>query len=410
MTQADGDLLALGFVFLLGVVASRLADRFKVPDVVLYLLAGVIAGPQGLGFFVAPAGSIASQLILTFGASLILYEGGRSLDLGVVRRVWLGLTLLATVGVLVSALVAGLLTAWIAGLALPVALLAAAVLAPTDPATVIPVMRQAGVRPRLAQTAQAESALNDATGAILALGLVVDVTGGHFSWAAAGGHLLVSALGGIGSGLLVGLTASALVSGGRRGLRIFGRYEHGTIMSLVVVLASYAVATALGSSGFMAVFTAGAVNGNKHLFHLAVPHEHEVRHGEYLSLSAMLMRMMIFVLLGSQVDFHELAAHALPAGLLVVALMLLARPASVLVSLLPDRIGRWRWNEMLFLFWVRETGVIPAALAGLLAAQRLPEAPLISSAVFLAILATLLVQATTTRLVAGRLGVLDAPE
>jgi cell volume regulation protein A len=410
VTAADRDLLAAGAVLLVGIVSSRIADRLRLPDVVLYLLAGVAVGPHGLDLFAVPRESVADQLILTFGASVILYEGGRNLDLGVLRRVWLTLALLATVGVGVTTLVAGLLTSWLAGLAVPVALLGAAVLAPTDPATVIPVMGQVGVEERLSHTAQAESALNDATGAIVALGLVAAAGGGAFSWGGAGVHLLLNALGGVGSGAVVGFGSSALVSGGRRGLRIFGRHEHGTIMSLVSLLASYLLAVALGVSGFMAVFAAGIVNGNKRAFCLEVPGEHEAHHRAYLSLTALLMRMMIFVLLGSQVDFRQLAANAVPAGLLVFALMFVARPATVLASLLPDRRAGWRWNEIAFLCWVRETGVIPAALAGILAADGVPAATFISSAVVIAILATLLLQATTTRLVARRLGVLTAAE
>jgi cell volume regulation protein A len=98
-------------------------------------------------------------------------------------------------------------------------------------------------------------------------------------------------------------------------------------------------------------------------------------------------------------------------GVAVVAvLMLVARPITVFACALPDRRARWEFREMLFMCWTRETGVIPAALAGLLLGMNAPEAQLIASVTFVAILVTILIQAPTTRYLAGRLGLLAKDE
>ncbi len=86
--------------------------------------------------------------------------------------------------------------------------------------------------------------------------------------------------------------------------------------------------------------------------------------------------------------------------------MLVARPVTVFACALPDRRARWDFKEMLFMCWTRETGVIPAALAGLLLGMNAPGAQLIASVTFIAILMTILIQAPTTRWLAGRLGLL----
>ena len=86
--------------------------------------------------------------------------------------------------------------------------------------------------------------------------------------------------------------------------------------------------------------------------------------------------------------------------------MLVARPLTVFACALPDRRARWSFNELLFMCWTRETGVIPAALAGLLLGMKAPEADMIASVTFIAILATILIQAPTTRWLGGRLGLL----
>src|SRR5262245_66328622 len=122
--------------------------------------------------------------------------------------------------------------------------------------------------------------------------------------------------------------------------------------------------------------------------------------------TAFIMRLFIFILLGAQVDFGLMAKY-LTGGILVVAVfMLIARPVTVFLCALPDRHARWSFNEMLFMCWTRETGVIPAALAGLLVGMKAPGADLIAAVTFIAVLMTILIQATTTRWLARRLGLL----
>jgi cell volume regulation protein A len=86
--------------------------------------------------------------------------------------------------------------------------------------------------------------------------------------------------------------------------------------------------------------------------------------------------------------------------------MLVARPISVFACTLPDRRTKWTLKEMLFMCWTRETGVIPGALAGMLVGMKAPGADIIASVTFIAILTTILIQATTTKWLAGKLGLL----
>jgi cell volume regulation protein A len=91
----------------------------------------------------------------------------------------------------------------------------------------------------------------------------------------------------------------------------------------------------------------------------------------------------------------------------VTVLMLVARPATVFLCALPDRRARWSFAKMLFMCWTRETGVIPAALAGLLLGMKAPGAQMIASVTFIAILMTILIQAPTTEWLGRRLGLLE---
>jgi cell volume regulation protein A len=161
------------------------------------------------------------------------------------------------------------------------------------------------------------------------------------------------------------------------------------------------------ASGFMAVFVFGIVVGNRDVLGFRMSGNEERRLEEFVATTALLMRMFIFILLGAQVDFTLMQRHLVPGIGVVLAFMLIARPLAVFVCALPDRRARWTLRELLFMCWTRETGVIPAALAGLLVGLRAPGADVIASVTFIAVLMTILIQAPTTRALARSLGLLE---
>jgi potassium/hydrogen antiporter len=156
----------------------------------------------------------------------------------------------------------------------------------------------------------------------------------------------------------------------------------------------------------MAVFVFGIVLGNKDAFGFRMENQEEEKLEDFILTTSLIMRMFIFILLGSQVNFALLGKYLGSGMALVGVLMFVARPATVFCCTLPDRRASWSLKEMLFMCWTRETGVIPGALAGILLGMKVPGAEVIASVTFLAILTTILLQATTTRWLAGRLGLL----
>ncbi|WP_413301920.1 cation:proton antiporter [Bacillus sp. 1P10SD] len=115
------------------------------------------------------------------------------------------------------------------------------------------------------------------------------------------------------------------------------------------------------------------------------------------------------MLLGTQVDFRILGQYWIQGILVVLVFMFIARPLAVLLCTLPDRKAKWKMNEILFMFWVRETGVIPAALSGMIVAAKVDYANQIASVTFIAILVTILIQASTTGYVAKKLRITIEP-
>ena len=398
-------MLSCGFILAVGTMAALLAQKIRIPDVAMFLIAGIVLGPHALGFIEIKPGSALNQVILLFGASYILFDGGASLRLEVLRQVWITILVIATVGVIVTAAITGLAAHYILGIPLGIALLLGAAVASTDPATLVPIFRQIHIRDRVAQTVMSESAFNDAMAAIITFGVLAVVTGrGEFSFFSSASDLLKQSALGIVAGVALGYLAALLIAHERWAFLA----EYAPVVTIVAVIGAYFAASGLHASGFMAVFVFGIVLGNKEAFGFRMEVGEAQKLAEFVVTTAFIMRLFIFILLGAQVDFGLIGRYASAGATLVAVLMLIARPVTVFLCALPDRRARWSFEEMLFMCWTRETGVIPAALAGLLLGMNAPGAPMIASVVFLAILITILIQAPTTRWLAKRLGLLES--
>ena len=393
-----------GAILLFGLAASVVARKAKVPDVAVYLLVGIALGPGASGLIDIGAGSVANQLLLLFGASYILFDGGASLRLRVLKEVWITIAVLATLGVLVTAAITAVAARWALQIPFTTALLLGAAIASTDPATLVPIFRQIRIRERVAQTVMSESAFNDATGAIATFAVLgVAMGGGEFSISASLLDLLKQSAIGIAAGALLGYLAALFIAHERIGFLA----EHAPVVSLMAVIASFLAADRLQASGFMAVFVFGIALGNRDALGFRMSATDERRLEEFVATTALLMRMFIFTLLGSQVDFALMQRYLAPAVGIVLVFMLIARPVAVFLCALPDRRAKWTTKEMLFMCWTRETGVIPAALAGLLLGMHAPGADVIAGVTFVAVLMTILIQAPTTRWLARSLGLLE---
>jgi cell volume regulation protein A len=403
---AKHTLLSCGLILAIGTVAGFVAQKIRIPDVAVFLVTGIAIGPQALGLVDIPADSALNQIILLFGASYILFDGGASLRLEVLKRVWITIVVIATVGLLITTAITGVAAHYILGIPLITALLLASTLASTDPATLVPIFRQVRIRDRVAQTVMSESAFNDAMGAIVTFGVLAVATGsGEFSLAGSLFNLAREFVIGIVAGIVLGYLAALLIAHEKLAFLA----EYAPVVTLIAVIGAYFAADGLHASGFMAVFVFGIVLGNKEVFGFRMEAGETQRLEEFVLTTAFIMRLFIFILLGAQVDFALMQQYWLGGAAVVAVLMLVARPATVFLCAGPDRRARWSFAELLFMCWTRETGVIPAALAGLLLGMKAPGAQMIASVTFIAILMTILIQAPTTEWLGRRLGLMEKP-
>jgi cell volume regulation protein A len=397
-------LLLFVLILAIGTATGLLAQKLKIPDVALFLLVGMAIGPDTLGLLNIKADSAMNQLILIFGSCYILFDGGASLHFKVLKKVWITILIIATVGVLITGAITGLAAYYFLGIPVIVALLLGATLASTDPATLVPIFKQVKIRDRVAQTVMSESAFNDAMGAIVTFAvLAVAMGSGEFSVAASLGELLWQAGLGVVAGGVLGWLAALMIAHERWNFLL----EYAPLVTLMAVIGAYMSADGMHASGFMAVFVFGMVLGNKEMFGFRMHRGEQKRMDEYVETTALIMRMFIFILLGAQVNFGLMNQYLLGGAAVVAVLMLVARPVTVFLCAGVDRRAKWSLNEMLFMCWTRETGVIPAALAGMLVGMKAPGAELIASVTFIAVLMTILIQAPTTKWLGKKLGLLE---
>jgi cell volume regulation protein A len=401
---AKHTLLACALILAIGTLSALIAQKLKIPDIPILLLSGIAIGPHALALVSIEANSALNQIILLFGASYILFDGGASLRFAVLKDVWITILTIATIGVLITTAVVAIAAHALLGLPLSLALLIGATLAPTDPATLVPIFRTLRIRARVAQTVISESAFNDPLGAILTFVLLGLASGtGEFSAAHAAFDLVKQSVIGIAAGVALGYFACLLIAHEKWAFLA----EYAPVVTLVAVIGAYFGASDLHASGFMAVFLFGVMLGNKEAFGFKMEAGEAQKLDEFVLTTAFIMRLFIFIPLGTQVDFAQVGAHWEAAVAIVAVLMLIARPVTVFLCALPDRRARWSFAEMAFMCWTRETGVIPAALAGLLLSAKAPGAHLIAAIIFVAILMTILIQAPTTQWLARRLGLLE---
>jgi cell volume regulation protein A len=396
-------LISGGLILAVGTVTALLAHKIRIPDVAAFLLAGMAIGPHALALVNIPADSALNQIILLFGASYILFDGGASLRFAVLKQVWITILALATLGVVITAAITGIAAYFALGVPLIVALLLGATLASTDPATLVPIFRQIKIRARVAQTVVSESAFTDPMGAILTFALLAAATGTGASFGSSLLELLRQSAIGVVAGVGLGYLAALLIAHERWAFLL----EYAPVVTLAAVIGAYFAAGGRQASGFMAVFVFGVMLGNRESYGFKMRAGEAKSLEEFVSTTAFIMRLFIFILLGTQVDFRLMGDNLLGGILVVIVFMAVARPITVLLCALPDRRARWSLKEMLFMCWTRETGAIPAALAGLLLGGKAPGAPTIASVTFIAILVTILTQAPTTKWLAGRLGLLE---
>ena len=383
-------LLVGSIVLVVSVAAVRLSLRSGLPSLLIYLGIGLLLGEAGLG--ITYDDQDLTQVLGYAALVLILVEGGITTEWSGIRRSVAPAAALATVGVTVSVLVVGVAAHLLLGWDWQVAFLVAAVLASTDAAAVFSVLRRVPLPRRISGVLEAESGFNDAPVVLLvtaiAAGLAPDATP-HPLWQV----VLLAALE-LAGGAVVGL---AIGFGGAWMLRFVASTSSAlfSIGVISVAVLAYAAADVVHTSGFLACYLAALVLGNQRM-----PHRPAVL--GFATAIGWLAQIGLFVLLGLLASPSGFAGVLVPALVVGSALLLLGRPLSVVVSLLPFRMS---WRTQAFLSWAGLRGAVPVVLATVPHTVGTPGVDWLFDLVFVLVVVFTLVQAPTLPWVARRLGV-----
>ena len=389
--QLNFALLAGPAVLLTSVIAVRLSVRTGFPSLLLYLALGLVIGEGGLGLQYDDA-----QLTEVLGYAalvLILAEGGLTTRWENIRHSVGPGALLATLGTVASVVITGTGAHLILDLSWPMALLLGAAVSSTDAAAVFSVLRRMPLPRRLVGMVEAESGFNDAPVVIIVVALTSVASGrSHHGllmlvieavYELALGAAIGLALGWVGS---VGLRRVALPSSGLYPIAVLG-----------LAVGAYGTAASAHASGFLATYLASLVLGNSRL-----PHGVAVR--GFAEGLGWLAQIGLFVLLGLLASPSRLPEQIVPALLIGLVLLLLARPASVLASVSWFRIPL---REQAFLSWAGLRGAVPVVLAAVPVADDVPGALRNFDLVFVLVVIFTLIQAPTLPWLARRLGLVE---
>ncbi len=381
-SSMDTSILLIGAALLLaGILVSPLSNRLGVPVLLFFLALGMLAGEDGPGHIIFNDISLAFQ-IANLALAIILLDGGMRTHVESFRVALRPAMVLATAGVMLTALICGLVAVWLLELPLVIGLLIGAIISSTDAAAVFSLLQNSGLNlnERVAATLETESGSNDPMAIFLTLLFIQmaqeDTGTGWWQplW------MLINQFG-LGSlaGILGGLLVARLLS-----MVVLAQALYPLlVMSSGIVL--FSLTYLLGGCGFLAIFLLGLVlasRGNSRMGTILQIHDG----------LAWLAQLVLFLLLGLLVTPSALLDNIGAALLIAFTLILVARPLSVLASILPFGFSR---NEVVFISWVGLRGAVPIVLAIFPLMAGLPFAGTIFQITFVVVLISLLLQGAT---------------
>lgn len=380
-------ILVAGSLLAVGVAASMLAARLRLPALILFLGLGMLIGSDGLGWIDFDDYRLA-RLIGTIALVLILFEGGLSAGWGRIRPVLRPALLLAVVGTSATALIAGLAATWLFALSLPEGLLLGAILAATDGAAIFALLRGVRLPARLSRTLEGEAGFNDPVAVLLVLVTIELILNPKYDVGDASLFLAHEVGIAVIIGAAVGWLAIAAATRPRRlptGLALVGSFATAAI--------AYGTAGALGGSGFLAVYTTGLALGTAGLRDkAAILAFHEGL--------ASVAEIGMFLALGLLVFPSQLGGVAIKGICLAAVTAIVARPIAVTLATWNEGFTR---RERIVLSWAGLRGAVPVILATFPVIRHVPHSLEFFNIVFFAVLLSATIQGITIQPLASKL-------
>ena len=396
--------LIVGAILLIvSVFVSKLGSRFGVPTLLLFLFVGMAFGTDGLGIEFDSMED--AQFVGVVALNIILFSGGLDTKYKEIRPIMLPGVLLSTVGVLITAFVTGAFVYFVSHsltnaiiCSFPFALLLASTMSSTDSASVFNILRTQNIKLKhnLQPMLELESGSNDPVAYMLTIAMIgvlkaigdVDIT-----WTQVAINIIKQLLIGAAFGWIFGKVVVFTMN------KI--KLNNGSLYPILLVafiFLTYTAASFLGGNGYLAIYIAGIIAGNSPMVK-----KRECRN--FLDGLTWTFQIIMFLLLGLLVNPHELEEVALFAIVLGAFMILVARPLSIFLTLLPFR--KITAKSKIFLSWVGLRGAVPILFATYPVIANIEGARSIFNIVFVITLMSLIVQGMTIPFFAKKLDLID---
>lgn len=388
---AEHLILLTGGLLLISILAGAVSSRVGAPLLLVFLVLGMLVGEDG------PGGVLyddfeSAYLVGSIALAIILFDGGFRTPMAAIRLSWKPATSLATLGVILTAVLTGLFAHFVFDVSWLYSLAIGSVVGSTDAAAVFLLLHQHGMelRRRVSTTLEVESGVNDPMAIFLVIALVEAMTQGSGMTTIEAVLLFVQQMG---IGAIVGIVGGLVLAWSINRLQLApGLYPVFVVAGVFIVFGGAQVAHA---SGFLAVYLAGIVAGNRRLRASKL-----IR--RFHDGMAWISQIAMFLMLGLLVTPTELQSDLDEGIVVALGLMFVARPIAVFVSLLPFRFSL---REMTFIAWVGLRGAVPIFLAIIPVMGGVPGAIHFFNIAFIVVFASLVMQGWSIPWFARRLGV-----
>jgi cell volume regulation protein A len=386
---SDAELILIGGLLLaLGIGAAMVADRLRVPGLVLFLGLGMLVGTDGPGGVEFDDAEL-TRTLGTIGLLLILFEGGLTAGWKEIRPVFGTALSLALIGTLITAVIAGMAAKYLFDLGTLEALIIGSAVAATDSAAIFAVLRGSQLRRKLARTLEGESGMNDPIALLLVTGFIAWIEEPGYGFPDMASEFVLELAVGAAIGVAIGFMVRWAFL--RLDYPTAGLYP---VASMAAIGLSYGVAEVAHGSGFLAVYLTGLVLGTG-----LIPARRTIT--AFHQGVSWVAQISLFFLLGLLVDPSQLADVALEGILLGLVVMLVARPAATLVA---TAFSPFRMRERAMLSWAGMRGAIPIWLATFPVIAGIDDSGFTFDIVFFVVVLSTVVQGVSFEGFARRLG------
>ncbi|MGL4862123.1 MAG: potassium/proton antiporter, partial [Cetobacterium sp.] len=382
------EILIAGIIILLSLLSIRISKKLEIPLLIMFLLVGMLAGSEGIGRIYFD-NALVAQNLGTIALMFIIFSGGLETKKGDVKKSLYPSGTLATLGVLLTAGLSGVAVYYLTDFTLKEALLFSAMVSSTDAAAVMSILGDSKLKKDIKSVVEIESGSNDPMAYALILFLLSFFKEGESTSIVTG---IIFLLKQITLGAIIGYIFGVVTLPLANYIKIV-REEFLTIHLIAILFICFGLATVLDGNGFLAIYIAGIMIGNKKF-------NYKLNSIRNMRLITWFMQIGMFVMLGLLVFPSQLLGYIFIGSLLSVIMIIVIRMLVVYSLLWPFKFN---YKEKFFISWAGLKGAVPIIFATMAITEGLPNAQGMFNLTFYIVVFSVLLQGMTLKYVGKKL-------